>query len=653
VSNLVEKLPRLLVLGAGFSFVGGIFLFGFAYFTVSIPDPNAYVNSQATIIQYADGSEIGRIGSENRTVVSLAQIPMDVRNAVMAAEDRNFYSNRAINPLAIVAAVWDNVVNLGSGRGGSTITQQYAKTTFLTPERSIQRKVKELVIAIKLENQFTKDEILENYLNTIYFGRGSYGVQTASQIYFGTTVDKLNIAQSAVLASILRSPGLYDPGFKKENLPRLEARFKYVLDGMVEKKWLDKEKADAVKFPIINPRVTSGALAGPKGYVISWVERELNLLGFTDEQLMIGGYIIKTTLVKEAQEAAVFAVNKEAPTRAPENLHIGLVAIKPGTGEILAMYGGQDYLKYQFNAATQGITSGGSSFKAFALIAALEQGIPLSSVWNGDSPKVYDDGIGRPYPVNNYGGESWGDLSLLTATEKSVNTIYVPLGMKSGLEKVVDVARRAGIPESVEMVASPSVSLGSASPHVIDLANAYATFAANGVYAEPFIINEVQGPNKGILYQGRIQAQEVFQKDVMADLTYALSKATSSGTAAVVGARVARPTAGKTGTSNDNASAWFNGYTPEVAASVAFYRDDATQTLNGIGGLTSVTGGSFPARIWAEFVKKYLAKTPVQQFPEPAFIGGSEPVSYINAVPEMDPALIPPSATPTPKKKKS
>ena len=653
MSNLVEKLPRLLVLGAGFSFVGGIFLFGVAYFTVSIPDPNAYVNSQATIIQYADGSEIGRIGSENRTVVSLAQIPMNVRNAVMAAEDRNFYSNRAINPLAIAAAVWDNVVNLGSGRGGSTITQQYAKTAFLTPERSIQRKVKELVIAIKLENQFTKDEILENYLNTIYFGRGSYGVQTASQIYFGTSVDKLNIAQAAVLASILRSPGLYDPGFKKENLSRLEARFKYVLDGMVEKKWLDREKADAVKFPIINPRVTSGALAGPKGYVISWVERELNQLGFTDEQLMIGGYIIKTTLVKEAQEAAVFAVNKEAPTKAPENLHIGLVAIRPGTGEILAMYGGQDYLKYQFNAATQGITSGGSSFKAFALIAALEQGIPLSSVWNGDSPKVYDDGIGRPYPVNNYGGESWGDLSLLTATEKSVNTIYVPLGMKAGLEKVVDVARRAGIPDSVEMIASPSVSLGSASPHVIDLANAYATFAANGVYAKPFIINEVQGPNKGILYQGRIQAQEVFQKDVMADLTYALSKATSSGTAAVVGARVARPTAGKTGTSNDNASAWFNGYTPEVAASVAFYRDDATQTLNGIGGLTSVTGGSFPARIWAEFVKKYLAKAPIQQFPEPVFIGGTEPISYINAVPEMDPALVPPSATPKPKKKKS
>ena len=289
MSNFLKKRPRLGVLALGFSFVAGVFLFGFAYFTVSIPDPKAYVNSQSTIIQYADGSEIGRIGSENRTVVTLAEIPLHVRNSVMAAEDRSFYSNRAINPFALAAAVWYNLITFGKGRGGSTITQQYAKTAFLTPERSIQRKVKELVISIKLENQFTKDEIFENYLNTIYFGRGSYGVQTASQVYFGTTVDKLTIAQAAVLASILRSPGLYDPGFKEENLPRLENRFKYVIDGLVDEEWLSEEKAAKIKFPIINPRVTSGALAGPKGYVISWVERELNQLGFTDEQLMIGG----------------------------------------------------------------------------------------------------------------------------------------------------------------------------------------------------------------------------------------------------------------------------------------------------------------------------------------------------------------------------
>ena len=652
MDNLRERLPRIAVLVAGFGFVIGVFVFAFAYFTVSIPDPNAYVNSQSTIIQYADGSEIGRIGSENRTVVTLAEIPLNVRNAVMAAEDRNFYTNKAFSITGLAQAVFDNVITLGKGRGGSTITQQYAKTAFLTPERSIVRKIKELVIAIKLENQFSKDQIFENYLNTIYFGRGSYGVQTASQVYFGTTVDKLNVSQAAVLASILRSPGLYDPGFKKENLPRLENRFKYVIEGMVEEKWLTKEQAAKLKFPVINPRVTSGALAGPKGYVISWVERELNSLGFTDEQLMVGGYIIKTTLVKEAQEAAVAAVNKEAPTKAPENLHIGLISIKPGTGEILAMYGGKDYLKYQFNAATQGIASGGSSFKPFALVAALEAGIPLTSVWNGDSPKVYDDGIGRPYVVNNYGGEEWGNISLLKATEHSVNTIYVPLGIKAGVDKVVDVARRAGIPESVEMIASPSVTLGSSSPRVIDLANAYATFAAQGVYAKPFIINEVQGPNKGILYQGRIQAQEVFSKEVMADLTYALYRVTVAGTGGIVGSRLGRPSAGKTGTSNDNAAAWYNGYTPEVAASVAFYRDDATQSLNGIGGLTSVTGGSFPARIWAAYVKAYLGKAPIQQFPEPSNIGGTDPVDFVNAVPTMDPALIPPSPTPTPKKKK-
>ena len=651
MNNLRERLPRIAVLIAGFGFVIGVFVFAFAYFTVSIPDPNAYVNSQSTIIQYADGTEIGRVGSENRTVVTLAEIPLTVRHAVMAAEDRNFYNNRAFSPTGIARAIWNNIRG-GSLQGGSTITQQYAKTAFLTPERSVQRKIKELVIAIKLENQFSKDQILENYLNTIYFGRGSYGVQTASQVYFGTTVDKLTVSQAAVLASILRSPGLYDPGFKKENLPRLEKRFTYVLNGMVDAKWLTKEQAAKAKFPVINPRVTSGALAGPKGYVISWVEHELNTLGFTDEQLLVGGYIIKTTLVKDAQEAAVAAVNQEAPAKAPDNLHIGLVSIKPGTGEILAMYGGKDYLKYQFNAATQGIASGGSSFKPFALVAALESGIPLTSVWNGDSPKVYDDGIGRPYVVNNYGGETWGNISLLKATEHSVNTIYVPLGIKAGVDKVVDVARRAGIPTSVEMIASPSVTLGSSSPHVIDLANAYATFAAQGVYAKPFIINEVQGPNKGILYQGRIQAQEVFSKDVMADLTYALHQVTISGTGAIVGSRLKRPAAGKTGTSNDNASAWFNGYTPEVAASVAFYRDDATQSLNGIGGLNSVTGGSFPARIWAAYVKAYLGNAPVQDFPAAANIGGTDAVDYTNAVPQMDPALIPPSPTPTPKKKK-
>jgi membrane peptidoglycan carboxypeptidase len=608
---------------AGFGFIAGATLFAFAYFTVSVPDANAFVNSQSTIIQYSNGEEIGRIGSENRQIVPLAKIPMNVRHAVLAAEDRGFYSNRAFSITGIARAVLNNLRG-GSLQGGSTITQQYAKTAFLTPERTIQRKIKELVIAIKLENQLSKDQIFENYLNTIYFGRGSYGVQTAAQQYFNRNVDQLTNAQAIVISCILRSPGFYDPSYSKANEKRLTDRFDYVVKGMVEAEWLSPEDAAKIKFPTIAPRVTSGSLSGPKGHIIEAVSKELKKLGFTEEQLLVGGLVIKTTIDQKAQTAAVDAINKLTPTKVPENLHIALVAIRPGTGEIVAMYGGADYLKRQLNDATQAIALAGSTFKPFALIAALESGIPLTSMWNGDSPQIFDD-LGKPYEVGNYGNEGWGQVDLLFATKHSINTVYVPLGQKAGLDKVVDAARRAGIPDSVAMMPTPSVALGPASPHVIDVANAYATFAAQGIKAKPYLVTSVIGSNKGVLYEGKAQTEEVFTKEVMADLTYALKGVVNGGTGAAALA-LGRPAAGKTGTSQSNASAWFSAYTPQLAASVSFFRDDATQTLNGIGGLTSVTGGSFPARIWTAFMKGALKGEPVMDFPAPSNIGGLEPI---------------------------
>jgi membrane peptidoglycan carboxypeptidase len=608
---------------AGFGFIAGSTLFAFAYFTVSVPDANAFVNSQSTIIQYSNGEEIGRIGSENRQILPLAKIPMNVRHAVLAAEDRSFYSNRAFSITGIARAVLNNLRG-GSLQGGSTITQQYAKTAFLTPERTIQRKIKELVIAIKLENQLSKDQIFENYLNTIYFGRGAYGVQTASQQYFNRNVDQLTNAQAIVISCILRSPGYYDPSYSKENEKRLTDRFDYVVKGMVDAEWLSPEDAAKIKFPVISPRVTSGSLSGPKGHIIEAVTKELKNLGFTEEQLMVGGLVIKTTIDQQAQTAAVDAVNKLTPTKVPENLHIALVAIRPGTGEVVAMYGGADYLKRQLNDATQAIALAGSTFKPFALVAALESGIPLTSMWNGDSPQTFDD-LGKPYVVGNYGNEGWGQVDLLFATKHSINTVYVPLGQKAGLDKVVDAARRAGIPETVAMIPTPSVALGPASPHVIDVANSYATFAAQGIKAKPFLVTSVTGSNKGVLYEGKPQTEEVFSKEVMADLTYALKSVVNGGTgAAALG--LGRPAAGKTGTSQSNASAWFSGYTPQLAASVSFFRDDATQSLNGIGGLTSVTGGSFPARIWTAFMKGALKGEPVMDFPAPSNIGGLDPI---------------------------
>jgi membrane peptidoglycan carboxypeptidase len=548
----------------------------------------------------------------------------------MAAEDRDFYSNRAFSATGIARALLNNIRSgdLNSA-GGSTITQQYAKTAFLTPSRTIQRKIKELVISLKLENAMTKDQILENYLNTIYFGRGAYGVQTAAQQYFNRNANQLTLSQSAVVASILRSPGLYDPFFgdkaqKERNKARLDARFQYVLDGMLEKKWITEAEAKAAKMPLIAPRTTSGQLSGPKGYIIDSVQKELSKVGFTQEQLLVGGYVIKTTLDQRAQTSAVDAVNRLTPSPAPANLHTALVAIRPGTGEVIAMYGGRDYVVRQLNDATQSIALAGSTFKAFALIAGLEAGIPLTSMWNGDSPQVFDD-LGKPYEVANYGNEGWGQVDLLSATQHSINTVYVPLGIKAGLDKVVDAARRAGIPETVAMIGTPSVTLGVASPHVIDVANAYATFAAQGVYSKPYMVAQVTGPNKGVLYQGKPQTQEVFSKEVMADLTYALKSVVTGGTGGAALA-LGRPAAGKTGTSQSNASAWFAGYTPQLSATVALFRDSASESLNGIGGLTSVTGGSFPARIWTAFMKGALRNEPVMSFPAPSNIGGLDPV---------------------------
>jgi membrane peptidoglycan carboxypeptidase len=637
--GLRGNLIRYGIFATGIGFILAVLGFAFAYFTVSIPDANSFVNSQSTIIQYADGQEIGRLGSENRTVVKLANIPLHVRQAVMAAEDRNFYTQSAVSPMGIARALFNNLKS-GSlnGQGGSTITQQYAKTAFLTPERTITRKVKELIIAIKLQNQMSKDDILESYLNTIYFGRGSYGIQTASEVYFGKSVSNLSVSQAAILASILRSPGYYDPSYSKENAARLKARWQYVIDGMVSKEWLLKPDAAKITYPLIRDRVTSGALAGPKGYVISWVVHELVKLGFSEAQLQTGGYVIKTTLEKKNQLAAVRAMDSRGPKNAPESFHAALVSIRPGTGEIVALYGGKDYLVTQLNGATQSITQAGSGFKPFAIIAALEQGIPLSSIWNGESPQVFDD-VGKPYPVFNYSNEQEGEIDLLDATAHSINTIFVPLGIKAGLDNVVDVARRAGIPNTVALMPTPSISLGVASPHVIDMASAYATFASNGTYATPFIIKEVLGANKGVLYEGKIQAQQAFQPDVMADLTYALEQVTRYGTGGAAASGVGRPTAGKTGTTTDNASAWFNGYTVEFATSVAMFRDDATQSLNGIGGNYAFTGGTFPAQVWNTYTKLAQKGMPATSFPEPANIGGTEPVSYLDAVPTLDPAL--------------
>ena len=630
---------------SGVLFLAGVVTLIAAYISVKIPNPNDFTTGQATIIQFADGTEIGRLGAQNRVSVPLARVPLQVREAVMAAENRTFYTDHAINPLGILRALYHDLRG-GSLQGGSTITQQYAKTAFLTSARTPTRKLKELIISIKLEQLISKDQILEDYLNTIWFGRGAYGIETAAQQYFGRDVDQLTLEQGAVLASVLRAPAYYDPSYGAKNQERLAARFNYVIKGMVDSGWITKERAAIAVLPKIRDRTTSGTFGGPRGYLLSTVQSELSKLGFTEDQILVSGLRVRTTFQRKAQQAAEDAVAAQRPKKAPADLHIGLAAVTPGTGAVVAMYGGADYLKRQFNDATQSTAQAGSTFKPFALTAALEAGIGLNTLWNGSSPKSFNVN-GKPYVVGNYGKESFGDITLLRATASSVNTVYVPLGIQVGPDKIVDVARRAGIPNSVALMPTPSVVLGSASPHVLDIAGAFATFAAQGIYAKPYFISSVIGNNGGVLYQAHPQGQEVFGKDVMADLTYALWTVVQSGSG-FEALKLQRPAAGKTGTSDNNASAWFSGYTPQLATSVAFFRDNATKNLHGIGGLNSVTGGSFPARIWTAFMRGALKGQPVLQFPPPANISGTQPTPvalFVNGVPTSAPI---PGATPTP-----
>jgi membrane peptidoglycan carboxypeptidase len=335
--------------------------------------------------------------------------------------------------------------------------------------------------------------------------------------------------------------------------------------------------------------------------------------------------------------AAELAVLRESPKDPPEDLHIGLIAIKPGDGAITAMYGGRDYLNRQLNDVTQSITQAGSTFKTFALVAALERGIPLSSIWDGKSPQIFY-GAGSPYTVRNYGNASFGKISLLRATALSVNTIFVRVAYRVGFASIVDAARRAGIPESVEMIPTPSFVLGVSSPRVIDVANSFATFAAEGLKSKPYLVSEVLQLGDKRIYVVKKEVNRVFAKNVMADLNYALRGVIRSGTASSALGNFPRPVAGKTGTSQNNASAWFVGYTPQIATAVALFRDDATEELTNIGGLQSVTGGSFPASIWNRFSLKALENLPVANFAYPAFIGGTKPIDLINPSPTPKPS---------------
>ncbi len=629
-------------------------LLAVAWIAIDIPEENDVAAAQTSIIYWSGGrSELARLGDTNRISVPIEDVPMELQHAVVAAEDRRFYEHGGFDVAGFTRALVSNITT-GSTQGGSTITQQYAKNAYLTQEKTYIRKFKELVLSLKLESTLSKDQILERYLNTIYFGRGAYGIETAAEAYFGEAAADLTLQQSAALAAIINSPGNFNPD---TNSDALEVRYAYVLNGMEEEGYITAEERDAalVALPRFKKRSDNQRYAGPTGYLIRAVEDELLELGFAEEEIAAGGLRIVSTFNRKAQRAAVAAVAAQAPTTNMEGVRIGLAAVRPGSGEILAMYGGDDYLTDQFNNATQARYQAGSTFKPFGLAAGVEDGIGLDSLWPGNNLTPVAGGYEAGVP--NYGGNSYGELvTLLTGTEQSINTVYVSLEAETGVEAVQDATLRAGIPEDTDGLnldeQNLSFVLGSASPHTVDIAASYATFASRGLWADTATVRRVKTSGGSTVYQREAKARRRFDENTADVVNQALRSVVLNGTGRSA-QQVGRPVAAKTGTTDEYKSAWFAGYAPQLAAAVSFGKSGPNGqelSLSGTGGLTAFYGSAYPQRIWTAFMRGALEGEPVEGFQAPANPprGGGFPT------PEPTPSEEPsPTDEPTPSEEPS
>jgi membrane peptidoglycan carboxypeptidase len=618
--------PRVLLLAVALPLVLLTGLAAAVWLSTDVPLPGEVRNPQATVVQYADGSELGRVGAQ-RVSVPLDQVSLEAQRAVLAAEERDFYSSPGVSVRGIARALWVNVRGGEVSQGGSTITQQYVRNAYLSRERTLSRKLREVAVSLKLSRTYSKDEVLGFYLDTVYFGRGAYGIEAAARTWFGRPAADLTASEGAVLAALLRSPQAYDPERSPEQARK---RWRYVLDGMAEQGWLDGP-ARAQGYPAVLPRTaTPDRLGGPEGYLVAQALEEVARRDVPELRRDQGGLVVRTTLDPQAQAAAVAAA-RTLGGDVPAGVYQALVSVQPGTGRIVAEYAGPDYVSRPFNSVTQGSAQAGSSFKPYVLAAALERGVSLRSRWDGSSPQQFGD-----YRVRNSAGASYGQVDLVEATARSINTVFVPLGKRAGLRAVADTAAAMGITADMRRDdGTPAISLGITSVRPLDQAAAFATLAAGGVHAEPYLVEQVTDRGGRVLYTARPVTRRALSADVAADVTHALTQVVSRGTGEA--ARVAgRPAAGKTGTTSENTAAWFVGYTPQLATAVAVYSERRDVPLRGFAGVREVTGGTLPARAFSDFTLAALQGQPVERFGEPAFVG---------AVPSETP---PPGPTPSP-----
>jgi membrane peptidoglycan carboxypeptidase len=666
----------------------GVFV-GVVYASTDVPTPESVQNQQTTIIYYSDGvTEMARLGSENRINVSLEQVSEPARNAILAAENRNFYNDPGISFTGIMRAAWNNLTG-GSTQGGSTITQQYVKNAFLSSDQTFSRKFKELFLAIKLDNEYSKDEILENYLNTIYFGRGAYGIEAAAETYFGVKAAELTAEQSAVLAVLVRSPSYYDP---ETNPEEAQDRWGRVLDAMVEQGWYDSAARAVAAYPPLLPNDGSdlGTPPGPEGLIVDQVKAELMGPDFRYSKEMVdtGGLRITTTVDRNHQTAAVNSVNDVMEGEDPD-LRQALVAVDPKTGGVTAYYGNSQRTSEDPDADTtdyaQALKPPGSSFKPYTLATALMNGFSVDTRRDGSSPQEFDDRPGLP--VVNSGNAQCGNCTLKEAITRSLNTTFYGLAYDVGAEKVAEVARKAaGIPDKwdpadatvptdlqgFETLSIPktnntggSIGIGEYAVRPIQQAVGFATFAAGGVYHQAHFVAQVADSAGAVLktVDGSEHASQAVPADVASDVTFALEGVAAYSKRSLDGNR---PVASKTGTQGlnrtDNSDAWMVGYTPSISTAVWLGKQGAKPITNASGGI--IYGSGLPGAIWQEFMDAVLSGTPEEPLPSKAIIKGDPdnseaeetteaPARTTSRAPETTSQASPsptstPSPTPTP-----
>jgi penicillin-binding protein 1A len=573
------------------------------------PQPEA----GTSYIYAADGSLIGSFkGAETRTVVPIGEISEPMKIATVAAEDRNFYKHKGVDLPSIVRAGWQNLTDKEITQGGSTITQQLAKNVYTSGDKTFNRKAKETVIAAQLEKHFTKDEILTKYLNTVYFGDSAYGVEAAAQSYFRKPAKELTLSESALLAGVLPAPSEYSP---RSHPQVAEQRRQLVLNQIEEYKLAPKEEVDKARAesPTIHPPPDT---VGPYPFFQDYVRIYLLSKGYSPELIYNGGLRIETTLDPRLQAKGQEVLKKTLPEE--KDPDAALVSIEPSTGFVRTLVGGTDWNQSKVNLALGHLGGGsgrqaGSAFKPFVLTRAYEVGVKPEKVYPAP-PTVQPRGFTKP--VGNYEGGSFGSANLNKGMASSINTVFAQLIADVGVHQTAETAVKLGI-TSLDLTKPiyPTLSIGAYEVSPLDMASAYGTFATGGLRQIPTpILRLIDREGNVIEDNTQRQATRVMDENVANNVTKTLTGVVTGGTGTA--ARLDRPVAGKTGTSDKYQNAWFVGYTPQLSTAVWMgYKESNNISLYNVRGVSRVTGGSHPARMWKEFMVEAVKDTPVMQFP--------------------------------------